>query len=883
MPGAPLIPTDVLGNPDKSVLFTGSGMEQFKPYFTGAATPPSPRITTVQKCVRAVDIDSVGDFSHCTFFEMLGNFSFGDYFKAEVIPWTWEFLTKVVGLDPERLCVTVYEEDEEAFNIWHNVVGLPVDRIHRQGEDKNFWPASVISQGPDGPCGPCSEIFYRVAPLEEMTTDASLTPAQRYKIDDDAARWVEIWNNVFTQFNRSEQPDGTPLLTPLPRRNNDTGAGLDRIAYVSQGKSSVFETDLFGPTLQRIEELTNRTYTGTMSPTDFAFRVVAEHTRSMVFCIADGILPSNEGRGYVLRYIMRRAIRYGQSVLGFTEPFLHLVAPAIIEQMGDFYTELHEREALILQAIQGEEEQFRRTLDRGMRIFEQTMNDETVLKNKMLSGFAAFDLYSTYGFPFNLTKDLARERGIEVDEKGFLAEMEAQRKQSQKGSNIDKDVFSSKDRSGLSLTTLQDTEFLGYHTLTAECEVIAILFEDNLVNKLETSAASPIECTVVLNRTPCYAESGGQVGDQADLISHETPLAAKIVNTRKREGIYLHTVELSSGRLELGQKLNVEVDAGRRTSIMRNHTATHLMQAALRKVLGEHVHQKGSLVAPDRLRFDFTHGQPVSYSQLREVEVLVCAEIYRDLPVSVHVDIAIEQAKQRGAMALFGEKYGDKVRMVEVPDFSLELCGGTHVQSTAQIGIFRIVSESGSSSGVRRIEAVTGQYANSYLADRENTLAQIISALKSGSGDPVAATEKLVNRNRELEKQIKQLQTSGNAVTLPEPVDVQGVPLITAQVAGLDAEALGLLAESTVKRLGSGAVVLGAEVDGKAVFAAKISPDLVARGVNAGTLMRDISRSIGGGGGGKPDFATAGARDTAKIQEALNLTAELLNSGLSRN
>src|SRR5579871_5873169 len=416
---APLVPIDILGNPDTSTLFTSAGMQQFKTYFAAAATPPRPRIATVQKCLRTVDIDSVGDYSHCTFFEMLGNFSFGDYFKGEVIPWTWEFLTQVVGLDPDRLCVTVFLDDSEAFDIWHNVIGLPEERIHRLGADKNFWPANAILEGPEGPCGPCSEIFYRVAPLEEMTTDPALSPTERYLIDDAAGRWVEIWNNVFTMFDWSRDADGKPALTPLPNKNNDTGAGLDRIAYVSQGKTSVFETDLFGPTLARIETLSGKKYEGTMSTTDFAFRVVAEHIRSTVFCIADGILPSNEKAGYILRYIMRRAIRYGKMALGFEAPFLHEVAPEIIAQMGDFYPELVSGRELILKTIQAEEEQFRRTLDNGMRRLEDMLASEEAKGSHALPGRDIFRLYDTYGFPLELTRDIATERGFTLDMDGY--------------------------------------------------------------------------------------------------------------------------------------------------------------------------------------------------------------------------------------------------------------------------------------------------------------------------------------------------------------------------------------------------------------------------------------------------------------------------------
>jgi alanyl-tRNA synthetase len=878
-PASPLVPIDALGVEDKSTLFTSAGMQQYKPYFIGAAVPPSSRICTVQKCLRTGDIDSVGDYAHCTLFEMLGNFSFGDYFKREVIHWTWEFLTDVIGLDKERFCVTVFADDDEAYDIWRDEVGLPMDRIHRLGEDKNYWPANAISQGPNGPCGPCSEVFYRVAPLEEMTTDPALTPTERYLVDDDAGRWLEVWNNVFTQFNRDEDENGKAVLHPLPKKNNDTGAGLDRIAYVSQGKSSVFETDLFQPTLSRIEEISNLKYGGTMNPQDFAFRVVAEHTRATVFCIADGILPSNEGRGYVLRYIMRRAIRYGKKDLGFGEPFLHEVAPAIIEQMGDFYTELKERRELILKTIQREEESFRRTLDNGIARLEEMLAFDRTQHARVLSGDDVFMLYDTFGFPLKLTQEIAAERGIPIDMEGFEAAMERQRKKSREGSGIDTEVFNrgADDLSQLQ-RTLSATEFLGYRATVAEARILGLLVNGASV---ETARAGD-EVTVVLDRTPFYAESGGQVGDTGQIVSTagDTTCALKIAvqDTQRSAGLILHSGKVLEGEVTVGQAVIASVDADRRRHIMRNHTATHLLQAAMRQVLGGHVHQKGSRVDPERLRFDFTHPQPVTAEEIRRIEEIVNSEVLKDESVVVHTDLPIAEAKARGAMALFGEKYGDRVRMIEIADFSRELCGGIHLAHTSQVGLFKIVSETGVASGVRRIEAVTGQGAYRLVTQRDEDLAAVAALLKTNPSDVVAAAERLLQQRQELEKQNRLLKagaTTAQSVEL-QPTMIEGIPIVTHRIDGSDGETIANLADRTATRLKSAIVVLGGVNDGKITLLAKVTPDLVSRGYHAGNLVREVAKMTGGGGGGRADFAQAGGKNPEKLQEALDAVPGLV-------
>ncbi len=876
LPGASLVPTDVLGNPDNSTLFTGSGMQQFKPFFLNAALATAPRVTTVQKCMRTGDIDSVGDFSHCTFFEMLGNFSFGDYFKSEVIPWTWEFLTRVVGLDPDRICVTVYVDDDEAYSVWHDGIKLPADRIHRLGEDKNYWPAGAISDGPNGPCGPCSEIFYRSGPLSEMTSDPNLSPTQRYLVDDAAGRWTEIWNNVFTQYDRSEDADGKPVLTPLANKNNDTGAGLDRIAFVSQGKTSVFETDLFGPTLSHIETLSGKSYAGSMSPVDFAFRVVAEHTRSAVFCIADGILPEKTGQGYVLRYIIRRAIRYGKTALGFDALFLHEVAPKIIDQMGDFYPELIERKNLILNTLRTEEETFRKTLDNGMARLELLLNHDSVQATKVLPGTDVFKLYDTFGFPPEVTADVAAERGISLDMAGYDEEMERQRRLSSAGNT--KDVFGEIGVAEL-LSSIPATEFVGYENTQSDASILAILQNGRSIDW----ARPGDDVLFVLNRTPFYAESGGQVGDTGKLSGSTgdvtCTLNVAVSDTQKSGGIFLHSGRVLEGEASVGQQISATVNVARRRSIRRNHTATHLLQAALREVLGTHVHQKGSMVGPDRLRFDFTHSQPISGTEIARIEQIVNSQSLEDTDVIIYADLPIAEAKSRGAMALFGEKYGERVRMVEIGEFSRELCGGTHLTHTSQIGLFKIASQSGVSAGVRRIEALTGEAALDYVNRQEATLQRVADALKANQVDLISAVDRINAHQTELEKQIRQLKSG--AASQPsdlQPQMIGDVPVIALKLDGADSETIANFADRAAKQIGSLVIVLASASEGKVAFAAKVSPDLVSRGIHAGNLVREVAKIAGGGGGGRADFAQAGGKDPGKLQMALDAVPGLVES-----
>ncbi|MCC6728299.1 MAG: alanine--tRNA ligase [Chthonomonadales bacterium] len=878
LPGAPVVPIDVLGVEDPSTLFTSAGMQQFKPYFVAEAVPPGRRIVTVQKCVRTGDIDRVGDHSHLTFFEMLGNFSFGDYFKAEVIPWTWEFLTGWLGLDGERMCVTVFEEDDEAFDVWRRTVGLPADRIHRLGGDKNFWPPNAIEDGPNGPCGPCTEIFYRIVEPGEMTSDPALTPAERFQVDDDAGRWLEIWNNVFTQYDRYVDEHGKPVLRPLPNRNNDTGAGFERIVCVLQGVPSVFESDLFASVVARIEELSGRAYGGTMGPVDFAIRVVAEHARTAAFCIADGILPSNEGRGYVLRRIMRRAIRFGKTVLGFEEPFIDAVIPAVIERMAPAYPELVERREHILRTVRAEEERFRRTLDHGMHRLLELVEAVERSGGSRVEGEDAFTLYDTYGFPLELTEEIAAEHGLNVERAGFGRAMEEQRRRSQEASEIHRDLFRSM---GAALAELQRTtpatEFTGYQLAADRARVVALVRGGELVD----FARAGDEVEIVLNRTPFYAESGGQVGDTGTM---ETPRGdttcaarAQVLDSRRAAGIVLHRARVLEGELATDAEVTAAVDAERRMHVKRNHTATHLLHAALREALGTHVHQKGSLVAPDRLRFDFTHTRPMTDAEVRSVEDAVNAAVLRDAAVEVEAEVPIAEAKARGAMALFGEKYGERVRVVEVPGTSVELCGGTHLARTGQVGLFKIVSETGVAAGVRRVEALTGQGAYAWVQQREEVLGAVARALKSSPRDVATAAEKLAAQRAQLEKQVQQLKARAATADEAEEQRFGQVRFVSRRFDTADGEILAGFVDDAAPRNGTATVALaGGAHDGKVALAVRVTPDLVERGFNAGTLVREAARVAGGGGGGRPDFAQAGGRDPSRLGDAIARAADLV-------
>ncbi len=838
---SPVVP----GN-DPTLLFTNAGMVQFKETFLGQETRDYSRATSVQRCIRAGgkhnDLENVGYTArHHTFFEMLGNFSFGDYFKREAIQYAWQFLTEELGLPEDKLWVTVFEEDQEAEDIWLKDMGVSAERFSRCGAKDNFW-----SMGDTGPCGPCSEIFYDHGP--DVAGGPPGSP------DEDGDRYIEIWNLVFMQFDRSE--DGT--LTPLPKPSVDTGMGLERLAAVMQKVHNNYDIDLFQAIVAKAAELT-----GEKDLTNSSLRVIADHIRSCAFMIVDGVLPSNEGRGYVLRRIIRRAIRHGYK-LGQKDVFFYRLVPTLVEQMGEAYPELVKEQANVERALKLEEERFAETLENGMKILE---DDIAQLDGTVISGSTAFKLYDTYGFPLDLTADVARERQLSVDEAGFEKEMEAQRARARSASN-----FASQGQHKVDYN--EPTEFAGYHQDEANAKVMAIFAGQESVERL----AEGQEGIVILDTTPFYAESGGQVGDQGSLT--EGMNSFHVDGCQKQGGTFLHIGKVTAGAISVGQTIHAHIDTKARRASERNHSATHLLHAALRQVLGTHVGQKGSLVQPERLRFDFSHFEPISAEQLLEIERLVNHNIMLNADVQME-EMDIEAAKAKGAMALFGEKYGDVVRVVDMGDFSIELCGGTHVNSTGEIGPFRITSESGIASGVRRIEAVTGEAAWQTIYDTEQVLLNIAGHLKTDKTQVDAKVTQLVNDQKELEKQLKQLQSkmaSSQGDDLASAVEKVGeVNVLAAQLEGADVNTLRETLDKLKDKLEPAAIVLAA-VDGEKVsLVAGVSKALTSQW-KAGELVNHVAQQVGGKGGGRPDMAQAGGKDPSKLKEALASVKEWVAS-----
>jgi alanyl-tRNA synthetase len=833
---------------DPTLLFTNAGMVQFKDVFLGREKRAIPRAATSQRCVRAGgkhnDLENVGYTArHHTFFEMLGNFSFGDYFKREAIRFAWEFITKDLGLPKERLWCTVYEDDDEAAAIWLDEIGVSKNQFARLGMSDNFW-----AMGDTGPCGPCSEIFYDHGP--GVAGGPPGTPASG------GDRYIEIWNLVFMQYERSEKGE----LRPLPKPSVDTGMGLERLSAVIQGVHSNYEIDLFANLIEAAATLTRTSDRG-----DKSLRVIADHIRACSFLIADGVVPGNEGRGYVLRRIVRRAIRHGYK-LGVEEPFFYKLVKDLEKEMGAAYPELGRRRAHVEKVLLQEEQRFAETLSRGMRLF-----DEAIAKlgaGGTLPGDTIFKLYDTYGFPEDLTADIARERGFEVDRAGFERLMEGQREQSQKASKFamvagGKPSF---DRA---------TEFLGYETLaTDDSPVVALLDErGEPTQALEKGQRG----TVVLERTAFYAESGGQVGDTGSLTGAGTRFT--VADTQKLGLAFGHIGTVESGRIALGDRLAGQVDAERRAAIVANHSATHLLHAALRTVLGDHVQQKGSLVAPDRLRFDFAHYEPVSPEQLRNIEEIVNDQIRRNYDADIRV-LPYDEAIAAGALAFFGDKYGDRVRVLKLGDFSTELCGGTHVSRAGDIGLFKIVSEGGIAAGVRRIEAVTGRGALEWVNANEALLRDVAALVKSGRDDVAAKVTQLLERSRTLERDLQALRlklaSGGGGRDLLEGAQlVGGVKVLAARIDGADAKSLRDTADQLKDRLGTGVVVL-ATVEGEKVhLVASVSKDLTPR-LKAGDVIRPIAELVGGRGGGRPDFAQAGGNRPEKVDEALALVPGII-------
>ncbi len=846
------LPSDSLVPNDPTLLFTSAGMVQFKPYFLGLQTPPAPRAVTAQKCLRTTDIEDVGDTSHCTFFEMMGDFSFGDYFKAESIAYAWEFLFDVLKLDLKNVRVTVFEKDDEAHRLWIKA-GMPDAKIFRKGEDDNYWPAGVITKGPNGPCGPCSEIFY--------DTQAHLPPTPDGEWDD--KRWLEIWNLVFQQFDRN---DGG-VMTPLPHRNIDTGMGLERTTAVISGLRGPFETDLFAPILRHLEQLSGLQYTSQDDdPKDIAFRRVADHVRATAFCLADGVLPSNVGRGYVLRRLMRRAILAGRRTLGIETPILEQMLPTVINQRKADYPELEAKRETILRYAIIEEKQFRHTLESG------TARLQSLLDSGAVTGDDAFTLFTTYGFPVEMTAELASEAGLSVDMARY-DELWQQHLLVSEGGKM-REVFADSIVPALREKDVPKTLFLGYSEARTHGQIVAILQNGSLVD----SAGEGETVQIVLDQTTYYAEAGGQVGDTGQL--HGDSGAAEVSDTQKDSGYWFHTATITVGELRVGDTVDTQIDEGRRASIQRNHTTTHLLHKALQMVLGPHVQQRGSLVAPDRLRFDFSHDKSLTGDEARQVEGLVNEKILDDLPVQIF-EKPIAEAKDMGATMLFGEKYGDIVRVVEAGEYSLEFCGGTHLAHTSQAGLFKIISEGSSQAGVRRIEAVTGKAALMRTLDQERLLSDIAASLKTTPVNAPASVEKLQAELKTKERELNALQKAaagGQVDTLIAVAKTNfGFPLIVQSVTGnADADTLRTLAEEALNKLKSGVVILGGTDSGKVSLVVRVSRDLVARGVHAGNLVKAAAPIVGGGGGGRPDAAQAGGKEPGRLAEALATAGRLV-------
>ena len=839
-----LVPSD-----DPTLLFTNAGMNQFKDTFLGTDPRPYVRATSSQRCVRAGgkhnDLENVGYTArHHTFFEMLGNFSFGDYFKREAIQFGWAFLTEVLELPPEKLWVTVHVSDDEAADIWMNEIGVSPDRISRLDED-NFW-----QMGDTGPCGPCSELFYDHGP------DVPGGPPGSE--DDDLDRYVEVWNLVFMQYNR----DASGVLHPLPKPSVDTGMGLERIAAVMQGVHSNYQIDLFQALLKAAAKILN---VGELE--NSSLNVIADHIRSCAFLVLDGVMPGNEGRGYVLRRIIRRAIRHGNK-LGADAPFFYRLVGTLAEQMGDAYPELVKRQAQVEKALLAEEEQFAKTLDNGMQILDEALAG---LSGSEIPGELVFKLYDTYGFPTDLTNDIARERGLSLDMAGYDAAMAAQRSRSQEGGSFKVDYSSV-------LTLDGSTAFTGYDGTSGGGKVSAILRDGEKVASLTAGETG----VVVLDSTPFYAESGGQAGDCGYLSAPGVRL--EVTDTTKASAHHLHHVKVLEGSVKAGDRLEAQVDPEVRQRTRLNHSATHLLHAALRKVLGDHVTQKGSLVDSERLRFDFSHSQGVSAEELKAIEALVNDQVRANTEVSTRI-MSMDDAVAAGAMALFGEKYGDEVRVLTMGenDFSVELCGGTHAARTGDIGLLKIAAESGVASGVRRIEAVTGAVALAAIDRDAQTLATVCEVVKGNSGNVVDKVAALRADNRELEKEIARLKqklaTSAGGDLTSAAVDVAGVKVLAANVDGADAKSLRDTLDQCKNKLGSAVILLSAITDDKVALAAGVTSDLTGR-VKAGDLMREVAQRLGGKGGGRPDMAQGGGTDIAALPEVLKSVPDWVASAL---
>ena len=844
---------------DKSLLLINAGMAPLKSYFLGTEQPPSKKMATCQKCIRTGDIDNVGKTArHGTFFEMLGNFSFGDYFKREAINLAWELMTERLELPAEKLWVSVYLEDDEAYDIWNKEIGISQDRIVRLGKEDNFWELEV------GPSGPCTEIY-----IDRGEKYGCGSPDCKPGCDCD--RYLEIWNLVFSQYDKDEKGN----YNPLESKNIDTGMGLERISAVMQGTDNIFEIDTMQDIIKEVESITGKKYIST-DKDGMSFRVITDHIRAMTFLVSDGVIPSNEGRGYVLRRLIRRAARHGK-LLGIRGLFLNELSTKVINSWGEAYPDLKEREIQIKKVIKVEEEKFEETIDQGINILNEYIKEIKANNKSILDGHHAFKLYDTYGFPLDLTKEILEEYKLTVDENEFNIEMEKQRQRARKARqegdnhswntditlNIDKDI---------------KTIFEGYENLSLSTKISAIVSDKETENILKAGEQG----IVLLERTPFYAEGGGQAGDTGTITTDK--IKAKVIDTKKgQEGQIIHIVKAIDGNLEVGQEVIAEVDTLKRIDTARNHSVTHIVHQALKDVIGEHVNQAGSLVLADRMRFDFTHFEGVSRESLDKIEDIVNSKILEGLSVDI-VETTLDEARNMGAQALFDEKYGDKVRLVKIGEYSKELCGGTHVKNSSQIGLFKILSEAGIASGVRRIEAVTGLKAYDYVKEVEQQIYKASELLKGNKKDIINKIQTMVEEHKSLEKEIGKLKSELTLSKLDDiinsAINVEGIVVICKRIDDLDGDSLRQLGDKIKDKLGSVLIVLGSSKDDKVSFISMATKDLIDKGIHAGNIIREVAKIAGGCGGGRPDMAQAGGKHVEKIDEALNIVSSIVKAQL---
>ncbi|EOR23722.1 alanyl-tRNA ligase [Niallia nealsonii AAU1] len=849
-PSASLVPHD-----DPSLLWINSGVATLKKYFDGRVIPENPRITNAQKSIRTNDIENVGKTArHHTFFEMLGNFSIGDYFKEEAIEWAWEFLTdeKWIGFEKEKLSVTIHPEDEEAYVLWRDKIGVPENRIIRL--EGNFWDIG------EGPSGPNTEIFYDRGPeYGDDINDPELYPG------GENDRYLEVWNLVFSEFNHN--PDGT--YTPLPKKNIDTGMGLERMASVVQNVPTNFDTDLFMPIIHATEQLADVKY-GKDSSSDEAFKVIADHIRTVAFAIGDGALPSNEGRGYVLRRLLRRAVRYAKKI-NINRPFMFELVPVVAEIMVDYYPTVKEKTEFIQKVMKSEEERFHETLNEGLAILSEVI--EKAKGNGVIAGEDIFRLYDTYGFPVELTEEYAEEQGLRIDHEGFEKEMESQRDRARKARQ---EVDSMQVQSGVLGNIKVESEFIGYDQWATEAKIVALLKNGEEVDAAEAGD----EIQFILDKTPFYAESGGQIADKGTLKSDHVTIKVEDVQ-KAPNGQNLHKGTIETGAVRINDMLAAKVDSQNRSKIVKNHTATHLLHQALKDVLGTHVNQAGSLVRSDRLRFDFSHFGQITAEELDEIERIVNEKIWESIAVQIDYK-DINEAKAMGAMALFGEKYGKIVRVVQVGEYSLELCGGCHVDNTSAIGLFKIVSEAGIGAGTRRIEAVTGQAAYQQLTDQIHLLKEAASKLKTNPKDVTTRIDSLLTEVKQLQRENESLAAKLSNIEAGNLVDrvkmVNEVPVLAASIPNVDMNNLRTMADELKQKIGSVVLVLGSVNEGKVNIIAGVTKDLMDKGYHAGKIVKEVASICGGGGGGRPDMAQAGGKDPSKLNDALDFVEEYVKS-----